>query len=270
MVIIVTFLIGCKGGEMAEKITQLPKIKDISPSSWKKLSEKKIYFGHHSVGFNIVQGIKDLLKENPQIKLRVIETHDTDEFNTYIFAHSKVGKNYDPRSKIDEFAAFMEEGIGEKVDIAFFKFCVVDIDASTEVRRLFTDYKKKMSWLKNKYPESKFVHVTVPLIERKFTAFRSWINKLLGKKSILDDDHNIARNEFNELLRKEYDGNEPVFDLAKIESIYPDGRRAEFERNGERYYSLVPAYTHDGAHLNETGRKKIAEQLLIFLANLSQ
>ena len=164
----------------------------------------------------------------------------------------------------------MEEGIGEKVDITFFKFCFVDIDASTDVRRLFSDYKNKMSWLKNKYPGKNFVHVTVPLLERKGTTFRKRINKLLGKKSIFDDDHNVARNEFNELLRKECDGNEPVFDLAKIESIYPDGRRAEFKRNGERYYSLVPDYTHDGGHLNERGRKVVAEQLLILLASLSE
>jgi len=32
-----------------------------------KLSQKKIYFGHQSVGFNIIDGIKDIMKENPQI-----------------------------------------------------------------------------------------------------------------------------------------------------------------------------------------------------------
>ena len=35
------------------------------------------------------------------------------------------------------------------------------------------------------------------------------------------------------------------------------------------YYSMAPEYTTDGGHLNETGRKRVAEQLLIFLANLN-
>ena len=43
-----------------------------------------------------------------------------------------------------------------------------------------------------------------------------------------------------------------------------------FTKDGENYYSLVPDYTDDGGHLNEKGRKIVAEQLLILLANLSE
>ena len=73
--------------------------------------------------------------------------------------------------------------------------------------------------------------------------------------------NNINRNQFNEILRKEYEGKAPIFDLAKIESTYPDGKTS---------YSMVPDYTYDGGHLNETGRKKAAEQLLVLLANISK
>lgn len=104
---------------MPEKTTHSPSIKDITDSAWKKLSEKRIYFGHQSVGFNIIDGIKDVMKKNPQIKLNIVETSDPSEFNTPLFAHSRVGKNTDPKSKIDAFASFVEKGIGDNANIAF-------------------------------------------------------------------------------------------------------------------------------------------------------
>ena len=50
------FLTTCNGGKMPEKTTHSPSIKDIPDSAWKKLSKKRIYFGHQSVGFNIIDG----------------------------------------------------------------------------------------------------------------------------------------------------------------------------------------------------------------------
>jgi hypothetical protein len=60
-----------------------------------------------------------------------------------------------------------------------------------------------------------------------------------------------------------------IIDIAKIESTYPDGTRCSFSIDGKTYYSMAPEYTSDGGHLYEIGRKKVAEQLLIFLANLN-
>jgi hypothetical protein len=75
--------------------------------------------------------------------------------------------------------------------------------------------------------------------------------------------------ELIELLIKQYEGKEPIFDIAKIQSTYPDGNRCTFSKFGERYYSMVPGYFSDGGHLNETSRKKVAEQFLILLAKLN-
>ncbi len=75
--------------------------------------------------------------------------------------------------------------------------------------------------------------------------------------------------KIKEMLRKEYEGKEPFFDLANIESTFPHGKRASFAKNGSIYYSMVPEYTYDGGHLNKVGRRRITEQLLVFLANLS-
>ena len=70
-------IISCGNGEkMSEKANKLPSIKDVPNSAWKKLSQKKIYFGHQSVGYNIIDGIKDIMKEYPQINLNIVETTD--------------------------------------------------------------------------------------------------------------------------------------------------------------------------------------------------
>ena len=263
-------LISCdSGGKMPEKTTHSPSIKDIPDSAWKKLSKKRIYFGHQSVGFNIIDGIKDVMRENPQIKLNVVETSDPSEFNTPLFAHSRVGKNIDPKSKIDAFANFMENGIGNMADITFFKFCYVDVTARTDVERVFADYKNTISRLRESYPGTMLIHVTAPLTVTK-TTFKTWIKKIIRKKDIWEYDDNIKRNQFNELLKKEYTGKEPIFDLSKIESTFPDGTRSSFTKDGRPYYSLISDYTHDGGHLNEKGRKIVAEQLLLLLANLSE
>ena len=252
---------------MAEEKVHFTSIKDIPESTWSKLSRKKIFFGHQSVGFNIIDGLKDLMKENPQIKLNIVETSNPSDFNHPLFAHVRVGKNMNPKSKIDAFADFMQKGIGNKADIAFFKFCYVDVMAGTDSQKVFDDYKKSMSNLTKKYPKTIFVHVTVPL-KQKQTGPKAWIKKIIGRPLSGVDD-NIKRKQFNELLKKEYNGKEPVFDLAKVESTHPDGRTETFTKDGDIFYSLVPDYTYDGGHLNETGRKLAAEQLLVLLANLN-
>ena len=99
---------------MPEKTTQFPSIKDVPVSKWQKLAQKKIFFGHMSVGYNILDGVRDIMKENPQVKLNIVETTDKADFKIAIFAHSKVGKNYDPQSKIDAFKDVLE-GIAIRV-----------------------------------------------------------------------------------------------------------------------------------------------------------
>ncbi|MDL1962413.1 MAG: hypothetical protein LWX01_12110 [Deltaproteobacteria bacterium] len=243
-------------------------LKNVQPSLWENLSQKKIYFGHQSVGFNIIEGIKDLMKVNPQIKLNIVETSEPEAPDNPLFAHSRVGSNMDPKSKTDAFASLMDKGIGDKADIAFFKFCYVDIAGQTDVQEVFTRYKETLARLRAKYPKTSFVHVTVPL-GTSIATLKTRIKTLIRKKDIWEYDANIRKNEFNDLLRKEYSGKEPIFDLAYVESTFPDGRRSTFTKAGETYYSMVPEYTYDDGHLNETGRKRAAEQLLVLLANLN-
>ena len=79
----------------------------------------------------------------------------------------------------------------------------------------------------------------------------------------LDKILDSTANEINKLLKK-------PSEKAKIESSYPDGSREYFVKDNKAYYSLIPAYTNDGGHLNETGRKIVASELIRFLASLSE
>jgi lysophospholipase L1-like esterase len=67
----------------------------------------------------------------------------------------------------------------------------------------------------------------------------------------------VAR--YNERLRAAYHGREPVFDLAAYESAGGGG--------GADAPFLHAAYTDDGEHLNELGRKTVARRFVHFLAD---
>ena len=251
---------------MPEEKVSFPSISDVPDSSWEKLAQKKIYFGHQSVGFNILDGIKDVMKEHSEINVNIVETADESNFKVGLLAHSRVGKNVDPKSKITEFANFIDSGIGKKADAAALKFCYVDITAGTNANNVFNDYSDSILQLKAKYPDMIIIHFTNPLTQRQ-TGLKTWIKKVIGRPGSVEN--NIKRYEYNEMLIKQYEGKEPIFNIAKIQSTYPDGTRCSFTKDGKTYYSMVPEYTTDGGHLNEAGRKKVAEQFLILLAKLN-
>jgi len=234
---------------------------------WKALSGARIFFGHQSVGENILEGIQDLLKENPGAALQILKSPDPASLSGPAFLHTSIGKNEDPKSKCDDFARIMESGVAEKVDIACFKFCFVDVTADTDVEDLFAYYEKTLATLKTKYPKTTFVHVTVPLTTVP-SGPRVWLKSVLG---ILKGWHadNAARNRYNEILLRHYEGREPVFDLARAESTLPDGARCSYHYKGDVYSCLVSAYTCDGGHLNPLGRRVVAQQFLAFLGELA-
>lgn len=246
-------VICCDGGQVVEKVNY-NKLESISATAWKELSEKKIYFGHQSVGENIINGFSQITNDNPFIRLSLVETYKIDDVHKGNLAHSKVGRNKKPLSKISEFAEHINGGLGDKVDIAFFKFCYIDINAETDVKALFETYRESMQTLRINYKSTQFVHVTVPLkVVQK--GPRAFVKRLIGRP-IGGYKDNIKRNQFNDMLREEYVQNEPIYDLANIESTYPDGNRMIFKDKGKQYFSLVPEYSYDGRHLNEQGGGK--------------
>ncbi|BBO88548.1 hypothetical protein DSCOOX_17280 [Desulfosarcina ovata subsp. ovata] len=49
-------------------------------------------------------------------------------------------------------------------------------------------------------------------------------------------EDNRKRTEYNELLIKEFQGKDPILDIAKIESTFHNGTRESFEVDGNTYY----------------------------------
>ena len=229
------------------------------------LATKKIFFGHQSVGADVVQGIRDLMAEDPSLKLNIVASASPESIHAPAFVESPIGENRKPQSKNQAFAAILAKGMGAQGGVAMYKYCYVDIDLSTDVKRLFDDYRNQVSALKSQYPRLTIVHITVPLTTVDMDM-KSWVKILLGRPTIRDVA--AKRNEFNQLLRQTYVGTDPIFDLAEIESTLPDGARSYFTRGTQQIYTLTPEYTTDGGHLNAVGRRAAATALLQILADL--
>lgn len=265
---ILCFAAGCTSENMYNSANRKSPLAEVPPLAWKNLAEKRVFFGHRSVGNNILQGIREILDQASQIKLTVVEASSPDKYASPIFGHSAIGENGNPKSKVDAFSSVLSSGVGYVADIAFFKFCFADITADTNVEETFRYYKDAVAELKAKYPKTVFLHVTVPLTVTR-TTVKTRLKKAIGMKRIWEYDHNIQRNLFNRLLRQEFADSGLLFDLEEAESTYPDGRRCSFSLHGQVYYALVPEYSDDGGHLNALGRRMVAEKLLLLLAKLS-
>jgi hypothetical protein len=257
---------GCGAGVHA---TTDPRsvLSGLSKTDAERLSKKRVFFGHQSVGYNIVDGLAALETERPDIGFAIKETRDPAQIGAGVFAHTRIGQNEAPASKIRDFATTLDGGMAEHVDVAFFKFCYVDFNATTDAAQVFSEYKTAMSQLRQKYPKLTMVHVTVPLavVEGGPKAF---IKRIIGKKPG-NVPQNLVRNRYNELLRHEYAGKEPLFDLAAIESTRLDGANATFEDSGTAYPMLAAEYASDGKHLNALGGRWVAAHLVKFLAGLA-
>lgn len=262
VIVFLAFVYACTGSEEMGKVTDTPALVDVSV--WENLHKKKIVFGHQSVGFNIIEGIRDLQEANSSTKIIINKVdEETDDIGVGI-NHFTVGSNKDPVSKIKGFEQFMINKKTSEIDIALFKLCYVDITPETNINEIFALYKDTMQRLKTGFPEVTFIHVTVPL-GTSVTTWKIKIKELLGIP-IWGYENNIARNQYNDLLRQEYSGKEPIYDLARVESTYPDGSRSTFRKAGKEYFSMAPEYTYDHGHLNEVGRQRAAGALLRLLA----
>jgi len=220
------------------------------------LSSKRIFFGHQSVGGNILAGLATLQSgiTPPPIRIGDLGSLDAPEGQGMLL-HTAVGRNEDPASKCDDFRLIIGQKLSGKIDAALLKFCYIDFNDRTDVEEVFGTYARTMDELKAQHPEIRFIHVTAPLrsVDKGPTI---WARELVGRPN-RSKLANISRTEFSRQLKARY-AEDPVFDLAEVMSTYPDGRLESFKLDGETYPSLVPAYTNDGGHLNEVGRSYAA------------
>ena len=232
--------------------------------NWSNLATRRIFFGHQSVGYNILEGVADVQSAHGRAGLRITETASPAEMKPGVLAHTPVGQNGDPLSKLRAFAGHLDAGIGANTDVALFKHCYIDVVGTTDVAQVFKKYTEEMDRLQTRYPDVRFVHVTIPL-RKVQTGPKALVKRVLGRVpgGYLE---NARRNEYNELLRAHYAGKATVFDLAQIEASLPDGATTTFRHGGREFLALNPDYTYDNGHLNPTGRRLVAERFLATLA----
>lgn len=230
-----------------------------------RIAQRRILFGHQSVGENLLDGIRHL-SVMAGVPLRVVETATANGVAPATFGHTRVSRNGDPFLKLESFEnAFGQHPSG--IDIALVKFCYVDVKGDTDANALFTRYRSSIDRLRANNPGTVFVHVTVPLT-RVSDGLKVRAKRLFGRAPE-EAMENLRREEYNAQLRRTYGGREPVFDLARIESTTPDGAVATVKWNGSVAPVMVPAYTDDGGHLNSIGRLRAARELVSVLAAVS-
>jgi hypothetical protein len=254
------------GGMMTteQQAERLPSLGDVSQEQWAALAQRKIFFGHQSVGDNVMTGVGEILDAHPEIALNVVASRNVSA-GPPAFHHALVGRNDYPLEKLDDFVAISSTGFGEEGGIAMVKLCYVDIHKHTNAQALFDDYRRRVTALRARNPALTIVHFTAPLTG--IENWKGWIRATVTGNATARS-RNRVRNRFNALMRATYQGREPLFDIARLESTLPDGRRVFFGSESAPIEMLAPEYTHDGGHLNSNARRMVAEQLLILLARL--
>jgi len=230
-----------------------------------KIQDSRIFFGHQSVGANILTGLQSISKKNG-IELNIKKVGTENIFKQNVFAHSKIGKNKEPKYKIDDFSRQLIELDEIIPDVAFMKFCYIDFTSNTNVEEVFNYYHEMIKKLKKERPNTVFIHLTVPLTSKSY-SIKSIVKQLIGRPSWNDDAANVKRGEFNNLLIKTF-SNEYIFDIARIESTRLDGSRESFVKNNKTFYRMVPDYTTDGGHLNSLGQQLVAIEMVDFLSEV--
>jgi len=224
----------------------------VSDEQLTQAAKVRLFFGHMSVGDNILAGTESLFKEKSIAAPIIVEVDRNGPFSAPaggVVMHAAIGENGDPLGKLRNFDVALRAGLADQVDVALLKFCYVDISQDTDVEAVFRAYQSTLEALEQDFPQITFLHSTVPV-----TVGPSGLKE--NVKAFLGRDDNEARERYNGLIRAQY-GGDRLFDIAAVEGSSPDGTTAP---------ALYSGYTTDGAHLNETGSALAAAALMRILA----
>lgn len=228
------------------------------------LSGRRVYFGHQSVGSNLLDGVVGLSAQAGGPVPRVVETDKASSLVPGVWAHGPIGRNGDPSLKISDFESKIRAGLGGRADLAFMKLCYADLGLDSNVVRLFATYRDTLARLARDFPSTRFVHFTVPLTTVQ-TGPKAMAKRLLGRLPG-GAEENAVRERFNALMRQAYEGQASLFDLARLEATRPDGGQEQFSGPTGPILALAPTYAADPGHLNSLGQRTLASELLRFLA----
>lgn len=239
------------------------KITEPDSDDLREFASTRVFFGHQSVGGNVISGVAPTFEAAGRSAPAVVETRESPSAELGVLAHAYVGANGDPLGKFRDFAEIVNGPLGDGVDVALMKLCYVDVVASTDVNAVFAAYSAMMAELERKHPSVRFLYTTVPLsTDRRWKAVvKSWI----GRDDQMGPADNIARERYNELVRARYGSSGRLYDIAAVEATMRD---APTRRNsdGRTYYVLNDALAADPGHLNELGSRLAAAELIRMVA----
>lgn len=228
-------------------------------------AQQRVYFGHQSVGWNIVGGLDDLYAGTAAAPV-VVETAEPLTGSAF-FAHSTVGVNGDPLGKLDEFTRVVDGPLGAQLDVALVKFCYIDVTTATDTTALFDAYRARLSELEARHPDIMFLYTTVPL-----TTDRSWkasIKALLGRDDQAGPKDNAARQAYNTQIRERYGDTGRLFDIAAVQATMTQSPTLRGSGDDE-YYVLNRALASDNGHLNDLGSRAAAAALVRLVAGAAR
>jgi hypothetical protein len=226
------------------------------PDALSILAGRAIYFGHQSVGANIMNGVRRAVAASTGTKPTVASV-GTSPAATDVkigqWDEGYVGANYDPISKINAFQAIMQsaaggalDGFGSGKSIALMKFCFVDVQGSWYASHgdadLFAAYQTMVNTVAAQRPNVRLVHVTMPLC---------WP----------DSADNAKREAYNARLRAAYGS--AVFNLAKLEATDPSGNAVTGANGRYAYQGWVLG---DNCHPGSAGEDMLSAALIDYLA----
>lgn len=223
--------------------------------------DRRILFGHQSVGIDILRGIRSLSASAPVFDLAA---NDNPPAGPGIF-HFRAGRNRDPVSKIDDFVSHILAH-PTAYDAAAMKLCYVDVDRFTDTTSVFDHYLSAVKKISAAAPDLHIVHVTVPLRVVRL-GLRSRIRLAIGSEVESLED-NLQRQNYNSLLRTGFADRTRLYDLADIEATTPDGNVCSCRYKNTHVPCLYPGFTCDGGHLNDAGSKAAASAFMALLDNL--
>ena len=239
-----------------------PQTSNAIQTSLQRVANMRIFWGHQSVGGNVLTGLKQLA-ESANVPLNIVERPNAESLPPGTFAHLFIGENRDPLGKLQAFDKALGKNASD-LDVAMIKFCYLDIDENTDVTALFRKYQETINRVQDRYPHLRIVHVTTPLTIIQVGP-KAWIKRMLGRApyGVRENQH---REAFNQLLRQNYGAPNQLFDLAKLEATGTDGSQTAVEWKGEWVPALTPDYTEDGSHLNASAKVMAAKALITVLA----
>jgi hypothetical protein len=239
---ILILLIGCARGDPDPPPAPVERV-DVGT-----LAGMRIFFGHQSVGREILAGVREVAPELTIVSLDAAPGEGAG------LIEGAIGHNQHPQTKDRAFLDAVS-GRGD-LDLALYKYCFVDVDEHTDPVALFSSYRTTLEAASAR--GVRVVPVTLPLTTIE-PGWKLWGKRLIGRPTQVE--LNALRLQFNELMREHY-GTSAIVDLARIESTREDGSRCLVQLDEQFVEYLVPGFTYDGSHLNGRGRRHVARRFV--------